>query len=83
MNERISILKDVQAIDRALGDSDYEAICDLGDSMKSADRDDGFDAVTPIADSLLSAAEDEDSVAVRKWMGELANLLGVDECNWE
>ncbi len=83
MNEKISILKDVQAIDKALVNSDFTSICGLGNTMKGSDRDDGSDAVRPIADSLLSAAMNEDSVAVRKWMAELANLLQIDECDFE
>ena len=82
MNEQISILKDVQAIDNALVESDFASICTLGNAMKGSDRDDGYDSVRPIADSLLSAAMNEDSTSVRKWMAELANMLGFDESDF-
>jgi HPt (histidine-containing phosphotransfer) domain-containing protein len=67
--------KDIQMIESALEQNDFETIRLLGHSMKGAGGGYGFDGVTEIGKNLEEAAKEEDSNKIRNGIHELAEYL--------
>jgi signal transduction histidine kinase/CheY-like chemotaxis protein/HPt (histidine-containing phosphotransfer) domain-containing protein len=70
-NRRQDVIAMLDALDRA----DFETVESLGHGMKGAGGSWGFEAITDIGAALEQAAESADSVASRKWVGELSRYL--------
>ena len=67
--------KDVNALQEALTNSDYETIRTLGHAMKGAGGGYGFDAITDIGSSLENAAKQKNTEEIRKRINELEDYL--------
>ena len=67
--------KDVNALQEALSNGDYETIRTLGHSMKGAGGGYGFDAITDIGSSLENAAKQKNTEEIRKRINELEDYL--------
>ena len=66
---------DIQTIQAALEQSDYETIQVAGHKMKGVGGGYGFDAITTISRSIQQAAENQDGEGVRGGVDELASYL--------
>src|SRR5262245_16143506 len=66
---------DIQAMQQALAQGDYETIRLVGHSMKGSGGGYGFDTITEIGDALEQAAKDRAPETIRRWMGELLTYL--------
>lgn len=59
----------------ALGRGEFETVERLGHSMNGAGASFGFQAITDIGVALEQEARSADTVASRKWVGELSRYL--------
>jgi len=62
-------------MDEALDRADFEAVTILGHNLRGSGGGFGFQAITDIGAGLEQAAESADTVASRKWLGELSSYL--------
>lgn len=67
--------KDIEAMSRALGDDDYEAIRVLGHTMKGSGGGFGFDQISHIGSGLEEAARGQDAARIRQWLDKLQDFL--------
>ena len=70
-NRRHDVIAMLAALDRG----DFETVENLGHGMKGAGGSWGFQGITEIGAALEQAAETADTVASRKWVGELSSYL--------
>jgi len=70
-NCRQNVIDMHEALDRA----DFEAVTILGHNLRGSGGGFGFQAITDIGAGLEQAAESADTVASRKWLGELSSYL--------
>jgi PAS domain S-box-containing protein len=70
-NRRHDVIAMLVALDRG----DFETVENLGHGMKGAGGSWGFQGITEIGAALEQAAEIADTVASRKWVGELSRYL--------
>jgi response regulator RpfG family c-di-GMP phosphodiesterase len=70
-NRRQDVIVMLDALDRG----DFETVENLGHGMSGARGSWGFQAIDDIGVALGQAAESADSVASRKWVGELSKYL--------
>ncbi len=67
--------KDVETLQHALAQGDYETMRTLGHSMKGAGGSYGFDAITDIGSSLEQAAKEGNSEEIQRLVNELSIYL--------
>jgi HPt (histidine-containing phosphotransfer) domain-containing protein len=67
--------KDIQAIQAAIRQSDFETIRTLGHRMKGSGGGYGFEAITRIGASLETAAKSQKMEEVRKHFLELVDFV--------
>jgi len=75
--------RDVETLEDALQNNDYESIGILGHSMKGMGGGYGFDAITDIGMSLEQAAEEKDTGEIRRQAEVLSNYLERVEVRYE
>ena len=74
---------DVDAMNCALNDGDYDTVRVLGHSMKGSGGGYGFNGITDIGMSLEEAAKEENAEAIKKWISELTDYLERVEVRYE
>lgn len=67
--------RDIQVLQDALAQGDYETIRIVGHGMKGSGGGYGFDTITEIGDALEQAARARESDAIRRWVGKLRLYL--------
>ena len=72
-----------EAIEKAMGDNDFETIEDAGHRMKGTGEAFGFDAVSEMGKSIEMAAKEKDLDEIRKSVRELAEYIEVVEVVYE
>ena len=66
---------DMQAMQEALAQGDYETIRIVGHSMKGSGGGYGFDTITEIGSALEQAATHKKPDTIRRWVDELLTYL--------
>jgi len=74
---------DVDAMNCALTDGDFETVRVLGHSMKGSGGGYGFYGITDIGMSLEEAAKEENAEAIGKWIAELSDYLDRVEVTYD
>ena len=64
-----------EAIEKAMGDNDFETIEDAGHRMKGSGETFGFDAVSKMGKSIEMAAKEKDLDEIRKKVEALARYI--------
>jgi HPt (histidine-containing phosphotransfer) domain-containing protein len=72
-----------EAIEKAMGENDFETIEDAGHRMKGSGEAFGFDAVSEMGKSVEMAAKEKDLDEIRKSVRELAKYIEVVEVVYE
>lgn len=72
MTDRITV-KDIQKINIALVDKDYEQVSSIGNAIK---KDTEIQGAYEIGESISKAAQLENRDEICKWLAELASVLG-------
>ena len=72
-----------EAIEKAMGENDFETIEDAGHRMKGTGEAFGFDAVSEMGKSIEMAAKEKDLDEIRKSVRELAEYIEVVEVVYE
>ena len=72
-----------EAIEKAMGENDFETIEDAGHRMKGTGEAFGFDAVSEMGKSIEMAAKEKDLDEIRKSVRELAKYIEVVEVVYE
>ena len=67
--------RDIQVMQKALAQGDYDTIHIVGHSMKGSGGGYGFDTITEIGGALEQAAKEGEPDAIRRWMDELRMYL--------
>ncbi len=68
-----------EAIEKAMGDKDFETIEDAGHRMKGSGEAFGFDAVSEMGKSLEQAAKERDLDEIGKTLKDLLKYIGAVE----
>ena len=68
-----------EAIEKAMGDNDFESIEDAGHRMKGSGEAFGFDAVSEMGKSLEQAAKEKDLDEIGKTLKDLLKYIGAVE----
>jgi len=78
-----ALKNDVNALQRALGQDDYQAICKMGHSLKGMGGSCGFDAITDMGGDLEKAAKAMRLEDIRKIVEMLALYIEQVEVVYE
>ena len=74
---------DIQAINQALQEENYESVQVIGHGMKGAGGGYGFEEISEIGDKLEQAAKNEEKRTIRILADELAAYLEKVEIKYE
>ena len=74
---------DIQAINQALQEENYESVQVIGHGMKGAGGGYGFEEISEIGDMLEQAAKNEENRTIRILADELAAYLEKVEIKYE
>jgi len=72
-----------EAIEKAVGNADFESIEDAGHRMKGSGQTFGFDAISEMGKSLEQAAKEKDLDEIGKKVKELSKYIEVVEVVYE
>ena len=72
-----------EAIEKAMGNTDFEIIEDTGHRMKGSGETFGFDAISEIGKSLEQAAKEKNLDEIQKKVKELSRYIEVVEVVYE
>ena len=72
-----------EAIEKAVGNADFESIEDAGHRMKGSGQTFGFDAISEMGKSLEQAAKEKDLDEIGKKVKELSRYIEVVKVVYE
>lgn len=72
-----------EAIEKAVGNADFESIEDAGHRMKGSGQTFGFDAISEMGKSIEQAAKEKDLDEIGKKVKELSKYIEVVEVVYE
>ena len=72
-----------EAIEKAVGNADFESIEDAGHRMKGSGQTFGFDAISEMGKSIEQAAKEKDLDEIRKKVEELSRYIEMVEVVYE
>jgi HPt (histidine-containing phosphotransfer) domain-containing protein len=75
--------KDIETLQQAAANSDYETIRKTGHTMKGTGGGYGFDAITDIGRSLEQAATEKNIAEIKRLLSEFARYLEQVEVVYE
>lgn len=67
--------RDVQKVETALGQNDFNTICVIGHRMRGDGGGYGFDAISTIGEGMEQAAARQDTEAIRRNLNDLVDFL--------